>query len=176
MQTPIDRMQEAVENGAKALFIYVQQAMESLGSRPFMGARMTPKQELEAYQALRNTQDGMYYYADGIRKELDSRLAQFSAEERLALGYSDSEIRRIAYLLTLKYDDRMKKTSKRLGIPIEGLDLVPEPLLPVEEEVGGEEWLSPGNTPVITSPISMEGTESLPSPLSPTEPILPSLI
>lgn len=140
MQTPIDQMETMVEIGAKALFDAVQMTMDSLGNRPFMSSHMTERQELEAYNALRLTQDGLYHYADGIRAELDARLADFTAEERLALGVSDSEIRRIACMLSLKYFQRMNKLSAKLGIPIEGLELVPEPLPPEAIELGGEEW------------------------------------
>lgn len=175
MQTPIDQMEQLVEYGGKTLFDWVNAVMDSLGNRPFMESRMTEKQQLEAYQALRNSVDGLYYYADGIRMELDSRLAQYSAEERIALGLSDEELRRIAYLLTLKYDKDMKRISAKLGIPIEGLELVPEPLPPVEEPLGGEEWLKSTESP--SPDLGMEtgalGDPTLPLALFPQEPSLP---
>jgi len=170
VQTPIDQMEQLVEYGGKTLYDWVAAVMDSLGNRPFMESRMTERQQLEAYQALRNTQDGLYYYADGIRTELDSRLAQYSAEERIALGLSDEEIRRIAYLLTLKYMKDMERISAKLGIPIEGLELVPEPLPPMEMDLGGEEW----QTPTVTPELGME-VQPLPSlPASPSP--LPSPI
>jgi hypothetical protein len=165
MQTPIDQMEQIVEYGGKALFDWVQAVMDSLGNRPFMEARMTERQQLEAYQALRNSVNGLYYYADGIRAELDSRLAQYSAEERIALGYSDEELRKIAYTLALKYDKDMKRISAKLGIPIEGLELVPQPLPPMEMDLGGEEWL----TPIATPEVDME-VQPLPFPQVPPSP------
>jgi hypothetical protein len=159
-------MEQLVEYGGKTLFDWVNAVMDSLGNRPFMESRMTERQQLEAYQALRNSVDGLYYYADGIRMELDSRLAQYSAEERIALGLSDEELRRIAYLLTLKYDKDMKRISAKLGIPIEGLELVPEPLPPVEEPLGGEEWLeNPEIAPLDILPV--DSTLSGPIPITP---------
>lgn len=161
MQTPIDQMETMVEIGAKALFDAVQMTMDSLGNRPFMSSHMTERQELEAYNALRLTQDGLYHYADGIRAELDARLADFTAEERLALGVSDSEIRRIACMLSLKYFQRMNKLSAKLGIPIEGLELVPEPLPPEAIELGGEEWQE------STMPVTMDLGMDLAAPPPP---------
>lgn len=177
MQTPIDQMEAMVKLGAATLFESVQQVMNSLGSRPFMSSRMTERQELEAYQALRLTQDGLYHYADGIRVELDARLADYTAEERIALGLGDSELRHIAYNLTLKYVARMNKLSAKLGVPIEGLELVPEPLPPVEAELGGEEWQ---DSMTSLQPLGMQSPldapalpveESLPYPAE--EPLMP---
>jgi len=170
MQTPIDQMEVMVENGAKALFDSVQLVMDSLGDRPFMSSKMTSRQELDAYQALRLTQDGLYHYADGIRVELDSRLAQYSSEERIALGVSDSEIRHVAYLLTLKYVQRMTKLSEKLGVPIEGLELVPEPLPPADVNLGGEEWQAPMETTTL-----MEPTAPFPPPPSMISSSIPSI-
>lgn len=173
MQTPIDQMEAMVEIGGSTLFSYVQQVMDSLGNRPFMSSRMTERQELEAYNALRLTQDGLYHYADGIRAELDSRLSDYTAEDRLALGLGDSEIRHIAFNLTLKYAARMNKLSAKLGIPIEGLELVPEPLPPEEIQLGGEEWqdsmtsLQPLETQLGQNP---QSPLPQPPPQSPTQP------
>ena len=174
MQTPIDQMEQLVEYGGKTLFDWVNAVMDSLGNRPFMESRMTERQQLEAYQALRNTQDGLYYYADGIRTELDSRLAQYSAEERIALGLSDEEIRRIAYLLTLKYMKDMERISAKLGIPIEGLELVPMPLPPLEEPLGGEEWLDPTTIETSGMLLPMTSTPDMapPTPLPMESPAL----
>ena len=167
MQTPIDQMEQLVEYGGKTLFDWVNAVMDSLGNRPFMESRMAEKQQLEAYQALRNSVDGLYYYADGIRMELDSRLAQYSAEERIALGFSDEELREIATILTLKYDKDMKRISAKLGIPIEGLELVPMPLPPLEEPLGGEEWLDPMMGEMSGMSSLMTSTQDMAPPIIP---------
>jgi len=174
MQTAIDQMEQMVEIGAATLFTYVQQVMDSLGERPFMEAGMSSQDKIDSYQAIRLTKDGLYHYADGIRMELDSRMSQYSAEERLALGLSDTEIRRIAYLLTLKYVSEMTKLSEKMGITIEGLELVPQPLPPMDAQLGGETWLD-YSTALSTEPADLSLGSSLPSssPLSPPSPLLP---
>ena len=170
MQTPVDEWEEMVKIGANNTMLVVKQVMDSLGNRPFLKKRLTEQEELDAYQALRMAVDGMYNYADGIRMELEARLSGISEEERIALGLQDSEIRRIAYTLTLKYVERMNRLSKKLGIPIEGLEPV-EPLPPVVDDLGGEMWQTPS---LMQLPESNPGGITMPdSALSPTEPLLP---
>ena len=179
MQTPVDEWEQMVGMAADDTFNVVKAVMNSLGDRPFMKEKATEEMELAAYQALRSTVDGMYNYAEGIRVELEARLGGYSAEERLALGWPDSEVRRVAYLLTLKYVQRMNRISEKLGIHVEGLEPV-EPLPPVVDDLGGEEWLSPltqaapelamGPTPLMSEALPLTT-----SALSPTEPLIPTL-
>ncbi len=121
----------------------VDTTFSNLGERPFLQKRMSQKQELEAYQSLRTDKngaiipDGMYHYAEGIRKELEERLSGVSEDDRLAQNLGPEDVRRIAYLLTLKYADEMTKLSEKLGIPITGLEIVP----PAEPQmIEGEQW------------------------------------
>lgn len=170
MQTPVDEWEEMVKIGANNTMLVVKQVMDSLGNRPFLKKRLNEQEELEAYQALRMTVDGMYNYAEGIRLELEARLSGISEEERIALKLQDSEIRRIAYTLSLKYVERMNKLSKKLGIPIEGLEPV-EPLPPVVDDIGGEMWQTPSQMP--SPEFSLDGMpmpDSAPYlPMTPTQ-------
>ena len=179
MQPPVDAWEQVVGMAAGDIFNVVKAVMNSLGDRPFMKEKATEEMELAAYQALRSTVDGMYNYAEGIRVELEARLGGYSAEERLALEWPDSEVRRVAYLLTLKYVQRMNRISEKLGIHVEGLEPV-EPLPPVVDDLGGEEWLSPltqaapelamGQTPLMSEALPLTT-----SALFPTEPLIPTL-
>lgn len=164
MQTPVDEWEEMVNTGANNIFLRVKEVLDSLGDRPFMQGKLTEEDELAAYQALRMTVDGMYNYAEGIRLELEARLSGISEEERIALGLQDSKIREIAYTLSLKYVERMNKISKRLGIPIQGLEPV-EPLPPVVDDLGGEMWQTP--SPMLSPEFSLDGMPMPDSALSP---------
>lgn len=170
MQTPVDEWEEMVNTGANNILLRVKEDLDSLGDRPFMQQRLTEEDELAAYQALRMTVDGMYNYAEGIRLELEARLSGISEKERIALGLQDSKIREIAYTLSLKYVEWMNKISKRLGIPIQGLEQV-EPLPPVVDELGGEMWQTP--TPMQLPESSLDGMpmpDSAPYlPMTPTQ-------
>jgi len=178
VQTPIDIAESMVTQGAEDIFAEVKRVMDSLGARAFMKKKMSEEDELVAYQALRNTQAGLYHYADGIRMDFETRLGLYSAEERLALGVGDSEVRRIAYLLALMYMKRMNRLSEKLGIPIEGLEPVPdEPLPPVGVEPGGEPWPGMMTSPESLIPLSPESMSLPPPPeevpLYPEDPFLP---
>ena len=170
MQTPVDEWEQMVGMAADDTFNVVKAVMNSLGDRPFMKEKATEEMELAAYQALRSTVDGMYNYAEGIRIELEARLGGYSAEERLALGWPDSEVRRVAYLLTLKYVQRMNRISEKLGIHVEGLEPV-EPLPPVVDDLGGEMWQTP--SPMQSQESNLDGLLMPESALSPEEPLLP---
>ena len=136
----IDQFESITDMVALEIKRMVVVTNEQMGERPYNQKRMNEKQELEAYNALRASDGGLYEYADGIRQELESRLKGVDQDTRLAKNLGPERIRQIAYILTLKYAARMKRLSEKLGIPLVERDPVP----PMPEQSGAMEW--PGST------------------------------
>ena len=158
MRSLIDQYEMISHMAAAEIKRLVMANREQMGERPFLQRKMSDQQKVDAYNALRASEGGIYNFADGIRKELERRLVGVDTDTRLAKNLGPERIRWIAYTLTLKYDAEMKRLSEKTGIALVEREVLP----PMPEEAGIAEWPDSTNFSLDSEPLLEEPLVEVP--------------